>query len=225
MPTPKWKLVVDIGVQSNSEASFPVEATAAGQVDNRANELLLLIRTYTPPDKTSPLAVYLPGFTSLRLLLEKGAKTAREEDLAHTLTESYSSYCRAGRNPSDIAWMVARDYMVLSQQQSPQQQYTQQTQQHHVQPQQQQQPSPLQTSYSSSYSSSVSTSNFLGNSNGSGSSNQYSLSTQALAPSIQQHHYANGQTPGSQQQVMPHSLQQLPPHYDYSQQLPGQPSA
>lgn len=119
MPTPKWKLVVDVGAPAKAEPARAAQASSAGQVDNRANELLQLMRAYTPANKSSPLAVYLPGFTSLRLLLEKGAKTPREEDLAHTLTESYSSYLRTGRAPSEIAWMVARDYMVLSQHSAP----------------------------------------------------------------------------------------------------------
>lgn len=218
MPTPKWKLVVDIGLQAKAESARP-SPTTAGQVDNRANELLLLIRTYTPADKTSPLAVYLPGFTSLRLLLEKGAKTAREEDLAHTLTESYSSYCRAGRNPPDIAWLLARDYMVLAQHhaQQPQQLHApQQTlaQQHLQAPAPpQQQPSPLQTSFSTSISS-------IGVAN-SAAARQYALNT-ATAPSAQQQPFTNAQS--AAQQAAQQQVVQLQT-FDFPQQLPGQPSA
>jgi hypothetical protein len=117
MPTPKWKLVVDVGVPPPPANGSVLDITdVSGQAENRADELLLLIRTYFPADKNSPLAQFLPGFTSLRLLLEMPEKTPREEELAQTLTESFASYCRSGRAPSDVAWMVARDYMVLSQQ-------------------------------------------------------------------------------------------------------------
>jgi hypothetical protein len=111
MPTPKWKLVVDIAAPSKQET----HSSSLSQIDSRANELLQIIRSYTPLDKTSPLAMYLPGFTSLRLLLEKPERTPREDELGQTLVESFSSYGRSGKDPSEIAWMVARDYMVLSQ--------------------------------------------------------------------------------------------------------------
>jgi hypothetical protein len=116
MPTPKWKLVVDVGVPPPAAIGSVLDiANATGQAENRADELLLLMRTYIPADKNSPLAQFLPGFTSLRLLLEMPEKTPREGELAQTLTESFVSYCRSGRAPSDVAWMVARDYMMLSQ--------------------------------------------------------------------------------------------------------------
>ncbi|CAB9518906.1 phosphotransferase system component [Seminavis robusta] len=139
MPTPKWKLVVDVGVPTPASAAATLAPTAAGQAGNRAGELLLLIRTYTPANKNSPMASFLPGFTSLRLLLEKHVRTQREEEFAQTLLESFSSYSRSGKAPSDIAWMVARDYMVLSQQQG---QHQPQVQHHHQPPQQHQQAQP-----------------------------------------------------------------------------------
>lgn len=177
-------------------------ALLGGQVDARANDLLLLMRTYTPADKNSPLAVYLPGFTSLRLLLEKNVKSPREEELAQTLVESYSSYCQSGRTPSDVAWMVARDYMLLSQ---------------HQQPQQQSQQSGHRASFSSSLPQ---------NETRSAGNHNVNISMQ---PSSNQPMYSSAPVPqapvtNQQQQVLPHALQQLTHNYDFSLQLPGQPS-
>lgn len=203
MPTPKWKLVVDIGTPSKPEADAAGTSSVAGPVDNRANDLLLLVRTYTPADKNSPLAIYLPGFTSLRLLLEKSAKTPREEELAQTLIESYTSYFQSGRIPSDVAWMVARDYMVLSQ---------------HQQLQQQQQQLSRRTSFPLGISQGESAMGGVGFS-GSNAVTQFGSNPNS------QHHQMYAQSQTAQQQVLPHlSLQQLT-QYEYPQQLPGQPSA
>jgi hypothetical protein len=70
----------------------------------------------------------------------------KQTDLISTILESYSSYLTSGRSNSETAWMIARDYMLLSQtnnqerQQQPQQQLQpaqqqqlQQVQQQHIQ--------------------------------------------------------------------------------------------
>ncbi|KAK1735930.1 hypothetical protein QTG54_013377 [Skeletonema marinoi] len=46
----------------------------------------------------------------------------QEQDLVNTMLSSYSSYKAGGRTPADIALMLARDFMFLSQQQQQQQQ-------------------------------------------------------------------------------------------------------
>ena len=183
-------------------------ATLGGQVDSRANDLLLLMRTYTPADKNSPLAVYLPGFTSLRLLLEMRSKSPREEELAQTLVESYSSYCQSGRTPSDVAWMVARDYMLLSQ---------------HQQPQQHQQLS-QQAAHRASFPTSSQTQAHSAGLQGHHNANI------SMQPTSNQQMYSSapaphGLTSNQQQQVVPLALQQLTQNYDFSLQLPGQRSA
>ena len=214
MPTPKWKLVVDLGAPAKPEIE---QAAAIGeQMDTRANDLLLLMRTYTPADKTSPLAVYLPGFTSLRLLLEKITKTPREEELAQTLVESYSSYCQSGRTPSDVAWMVARDYMLLSQHNQQQQQ----------QPQQQQQ-AVHRTSFSSSFSQADPGLVAL---QGVGNSAMSSGLNPNMQPPPHQQMFSTAPSPQApattqQQQVLPLAMQHLAQTFDFSQQLPGQSSA
>lgn len=81
------------------------------------HELLILIQNCTPADKNSPLATYLPGFTSLRLLLVQQARSPREDDLLKSVLASYASYKKGGhRSDTDIASMTARDFMLLSKQ-------------------------------------------------------------------------------------------------------------
>jgi hypothetical protein len=59
--------------------------------------------------------MYLPGFTTLRILLTKHARTAHESEMLSTMLESYFSYRSSGRSATETAWMCARDYMLLSQ--------------------------------------------------------------------------------------------------------------
>jgi len=80
--------------------------------------LLNLIQKCTPADKSSPLAQYLPGFTSLRILLTQQDRSARDDELLKAILSCYDSYKRVGRSEADIATMTARDFMVLSKQKS-----------------------------------------------------------------------------------------------------------
>jgi hypothetical protein len=70
---------------------------------------------FVPTLQNSPYAPYLPGFTSLPLLLTKQSRTQQESDLLTTILDSYSSYLTSGRSNSETAWMIARDFMLLSQ--------------------------------------------------------------------------------------------------------------
>ncbi|KAL3903060.1 MAG: hypothetical protein SGILL_010592, partial [Bacillariaceae sp.] len=108
LPTPKWKLVVDVG-------SSPPKPDDAKASDKRIQELLKLLAEHIPTHRNSPYSPYLPGFTSLRLMLLKRNRTTEDDDLLSTMLESYSSYLSSGREPSEIAWMMARDYMLLTQ--------------------------------------------------------------------------------------------------------------
>jgi len=179
-------------------------------MDNRVNDLLTLVRTYTPQDKSSPLAVYLPGFTSLRLLLEKSVKTSHEDELARTLVESYTSYFQAGKNPADIAWMVARDYQVWSKHQLEQQQ----------QPEHRE--APRRESFASS-ASSISQANNSMSYPGTTAARQLGLHSSTQAPTNQQIYTSISGTQQQQTPAMP--LQRLTQNFDFQQQLPGQPSA
>lgn len=149
MPSPKWKLVVDIGEAeviappSNAGAQMSsstgvsqgqhpgahgdhaVTTDASGR-DGRIDQVISLLGEYMPSDPASPLASYLPGFMSLRLMLLRPSKVPEEEDIVRTMLGSFSSYSSGGRAKSDIAVMLARDYMFLAQQppsQAPPQQH------------------------------------------------------------------------------------------------------
>jgi hypothetical protein len=146
LPSPKWKLVVDIGEDDPlSSADSPVaqsvnntnsvqptldlsdngsvnDRVAAGSVgrDHRIDEIVSLLGELMPSDPNSALAPYLSGFMSLRLLLLRTSRTPDEEDHARTMLDSYSSYSQGGRPRADIGVMLARDYMFLCQQKTTQ---------------------------------------------------------------------------------------------------------
>lgn len=81
------------------------------------HELLVLIQKCMPSDKKSPFASFLPGFTSLRLLLIQQTRTAREDELLKSILSSYASYKRGGlRSEIDMAVSSARDFMMMSKQ-------------------------------------------------------------------------------------------------------------
>lgn len=144
LPSPKWKLVVDIGEDDPLlEADSPIAESvgmsnmqqtgldlsdsnsiheklvpASLGKDHRVDEIVSLLGELMPSDPSSPLAPYLSGFMSLRLLLLRTSRTPEEEDHARTMLDSYSSYSQGGRPRADIAVMLARDFMFLSQQKS-----------------------------------------------------------------------------------------------------------
>ncbi|KAL3909752.1 MAG: hypothetical protein SGILL_007961 [Bacillariaceae sp.] len=128
MPSPKWKLVVDVGeaehppVQDNASASVAGDMLDSasdnakqGGRDPRVDEIVSLLGELMPSDPNSALAPYLSGFMSLRLLLLKPSRSPDEEDRARTMLDSYTSYAQGGRSKSDIGVMLARDYMYLAQ--------------------------------------------------------------------------------------------------------------
>ena len=65
--------------------------------------------------RSIPYSAYLPGFEALRQLLVKYDKTDDESDMLRTTLDSYTSYLSSGRKREEIAWMIARDFMLLSQ--------------------------------------------------------------------------------------------------------------
>lgn len=127
MPSPKWKLVVDIG-EAEEEVPAPridssvlieQESTenatfSSAAKDNRIDQVVALLGKYMPSDPMSPLAPYVSGFMSLRLLLLRITRTVEEEELIRTMMDSYSSYASGGREQSDIAVMLARDFLYVS---------------------------------------------------------------------------------------------------------------
>eukprot|EP00536_Pseudo-nitzschia_multiseries_P003447 jgi/Psemu1/174565/gw1.53.155.1 len=134
LPSPKWKLVVDIGepppqsqqvVSANTSTSTDVNGIDKGVDavkeetgrDHRIDDVVSLLGELMPSDPQSPLAPYLSGFMSLRLLLLRSSRSPEEEDRARTMLDSYTSYSQGGRSKADIGIMLARDYMFLSQNQ------------------------------------------------------------------------------------------------------------
>jgi len=131
MPSPKWKLVVDIGlppvskiateqVASNSAINSGESVSSNSQEENkdsRTDEIVALLGEHMPSDPSSPISTYLPGFMSLRLMLLRPSRSDDEEELVRTMMGSYTSYTSAGRTKNDIALMMARDYMFLTQSQ------------------------------------------------------------------------------------------------------------
>jgi len=138
MPSPKWKLVVDLGPKAPPPREISVEegdvnvaspvqesiATNAANntghnpsepIDSRIDTVVSLLGEHIPLDPMSPLGSYVPGFISFRLLLLKISWSSQERELVTTLLDSYSSYTASGRSRSDIAVLLARDYMFLSQ--------------------------------------------------------------------------------------------------------------
>lgn len=107
LPTPRWNLVVDIGV-----GTLPVPADSAQNADIRST-ILSLIDLYMPKDKNSPLAMYLPGFTSLRLLLAQEVKSEKSEELLNVVMGIFLS-CRTGKSDADTITSTARYFMALT---------------------------------------------------------------------------------------------------------------
>jgi len=131
LPSPKWKLVVDIGepepqpqqiastgngtqTDANGVDKGSEVGNHAGR-DPRIDDVVSLLGELMPSDPNSPLSPYLSGFMSLRLLLLRSSRSPEEEDRARTMLDSYTSYSQGGRSKADIGIMLARDYMFLAQ--------------------------------------------------------------------------------------------------------------
>ncbi|KAL7486073.1 hypothetical protein ACHAW6_011676 [Cyclotella cf. meneghiniana] len=146
MPSPKWKLVVDVGEsqmqgssqqqqQNGNAAQNGASVSCTNSNDNNAltAEVISIFGEHMPSDPSNPGFAYLEGFMSLRLLLLRTTRTDQEQDIVNTILSSYSSYKAGGRTRPDMALMLARDFIFLNQQHQaqPRQQML---------PQQQQQP-------------------------------------------------------------------------------------
>lgn len=108
MPSPKWKLIVEVGANDNGNAFTAEELHAR-------HELLVSLQAHTPENKDAPYAEYLPGFAALKLLLEGRSQDETERDrqkIDNALT-LYTGYKGSGHRSEDAAWMVARDCMTL----------------------------------------------------------------------------------------------------------------
>jgi hypothetical protein len=104
-------------------ATAVTSAPAACGRDTRIDAVVSLLGEFMPSDPSSPVAPYVSGFMSLRLLLLRPSRTIDEDELTRTILDSFSSYTAGGRARADIAVMLARDYMFLGQQQQQQPHY------------------------------------------------------------------------------------------------------
>ena len=129
MPSPKWKLVVDVGEmqvqsvpsqQQSQQHGNASNASATASNGNDSNiltsEVISMFGEHMPSDPSNPGFAYLQGFMSLRLLLLRPTRTNQEQDIVNTILSSYSSYKAGGRTRPDMALMLARDFMFLNQQ-------------------------------------------------------------------------------------------------------------
>jgi hypothetical protein len=139
LPTPKWKLVIDMSTSSSSEiegagktsfpfitgsdAAKPSTNNSSPSDDPRIAEIIRLLGE----ELSSNMAATSQGdrfssLTGLRLFLLRSTFTAAEEETVSTLAGSYSSYISCGRSQAEVATMLSRDFSFLtqSQQQPPQ---------------------------------------------------------------------------------------------------------
>lgn len=127
MPMPTWKLVVDIGaeevgqqmlaMQHQQYQSSEVAATThslAHTGDQLTSEVISIFAEHMPSDPISPAFEYLQGLMALRLLLLRPLRNDNEQAIVDTILSSYSSYKSRGRSRSEIAVMLARDFMYLN---------------------------------------------------------------------------------------------------------------
>ena len=122
LPTPKWKLVVDIGATATEadnlteEGSSVAEDLQAAERTNIVAELVSMLGEYMPCDPDTPADAYT-GFMSLRLMLLKGNKSDFENLCLDTILNSYTSYQLGNRSRGEIASLLVRDYAFLLQSQ------------------------------------------------------------------------------------------------------------
>eukprot|EP00814_Leptocylindrus_danicus_P009809 CAMPEP_0116019704 /NCGR_PEP_ID=MMETSP0321-20121206/9387_1 /TAXON_ID=163516 /ORGANISM="Leptocylindrus danicus var. danicus, Strain B650" /LENGTH=700 /DNA_ID=CAMNT_0003490309 /DNA_START=261 /DNA_END=2363 /DNA_ORIENTATION=+ len=131
LPNPRWKLVVDVGLEdSSTQAANQTKKSVTGnnlasneeankgslQENKVINEIIGLLGEHMPSDPTSPLAAYTPGYMTLRLMLLRNTRSEQENEWMRILMGSYTSYAHAGRCNRDIAALLARDFMFLQQQ-------------------------------------------------------------------------------------------------------------
>lgn len=141
MPSPKWKLVVDIGqVGSDLALEPPTAGTEAAALlgvnseeqvkmpakDPRIDHVISLLGEFMPSNPGSPHASLLPGFMSLRLMLLRPARSVEEDQLVRTILGSYSSYVSSGRARQEVALSLSRDFTFLNSQHQQQEQLQQQ---------------------------------------------------------------------------------------------------
>ena len=129
LPTPKWKLVIDMSTVTPSAApveirdanrtSFPYvsgsnsDRGSSDPIKNspEINEIICLLGEELTSNMMSDHSQQLTG---LRLFFLKSSFTPEEQEVISTLLGSYSSYMGCGRSKSEVATMLSRDYSFLT---------------------------------------------------------------------------------------------------------------
>lgn len=135
LPTPKWKLVIDMGspnaTSSPGVASVKPTLTIATskmeqpssltpitpKVDSKIFEIVNVLADEMSTDISANMYTQSSDMISLRLLLLKSNRNDDEDDLVSTVVSSYTSYVLSGRASNEIAVMVTRDYIYMTQNQ------------------------------------------------------------------------------------------------------------
>ncbi len=137
LPTPKWKLVIDMSTVSSNEitvtekTSFPfisgtnaahtAAETSDAKEDPRINEIICLLgEELTRNMSSNASGDEFQELTGLRLFLLRSSFSPEEKETVCTLAGSYSSYMGCGRSKAEVATMLSRDFSFLTQAQQPQ---------------------------------------------------------------------------------------------------------
>jgi hypothetical protein len=121
-PTPKWKLVIEIGNKmlpqvSSEERAVPVQKGNTGAADEVVQRIIDLLGNEMPVGDVSPSSQdLLPHFMAIRLLLLRSSanRTAEEIDIINILKGSFTSYSKdTQRSASELARLLATEYMCL----------------------------------------------------------------------------------------------------------------
>lgn len=136
LPTPKWKLVIDLGSPSMTTvpngtgtikpllatsgsvgATFSsAAATESPSVGVQISDIVNLLAEEMSSNVMSNIStLHCHDMISLRLLLLKSKKTTSESELVETIIGSYISYVASGRARKEIAVMISRDYAFMTQ--------------------------------------------------------------------------------------------------------------
>lgn len=124
IPKPIWRLVVDIGAENVGQQMLAMQhqqyQSSSPQIDATSHslahtsEVISIFNEHMPSDPVSPAFEYLREFMALRLLLLRSLRNENEQAIVDTILSSYSSYKSSGRSRSEIAVMLARDFMYLN---------------------------------------------------------------------------------------------------------------
>lgn len=121
-PAPKWELSIEVG-EDNDDLEDCGDIMGLPQIKNEADmteeKIVRLLGKCTPlvSDSSPENNQMMQSITSLRLKLLKSTSLRTQDEVAaiETLKRSYTCYCKTNRTESDLAMLLANDWMMLSQ--------------------------------------------------------------------------------------------------------------